>query len=113
MHEMSLAEGILQLLEEQSRVQQFRRVKTLWLEIGPLAAVEVEALRFCLEVVTRHTLAEGAQVEIVAEPAQAWCLVCERSVDICQRYDPCPLCGGHQLQVIRGDALRLKELEVE
>ena len=39
MHEMSLAEGVLQLMEDAAASQGFSRVKTVWLEIGQLAAV--------------------------------------------------------------------------
>jgi len=113
MHEMSIAEGVVQLLEEQAAAQRFSRVRTVWLEIGPLAAVEVESLRFCFEAVTRGSLAEGARLEIVELPGIAWCLGCSRSVAIRQRYDACPHCGSHHLQITQGDELRVKELEVE
>lgn len=43
---MSLCEGILQVLEESAESQGFSRVKTVWLEIGALAGVEIEAMRF-------------------------------------------------------------------
>ncbi len=46
MHEMSLCEGILQVLEESADSQSFTSIKTVWLEIGVLAGVEVEAMRF-------------------------------------------------------------------
>lgn len=113
MHEMSLCEGILQVLEEQARRQRYRQVKTVYLEIGALAAVESEALRFGFEVVSRGTLAEGARLEIRELPAAAWCLQCRATVALRRRYDPCPLCGGHQLQLTGGDEMRIKELEVD
>ena len=37
MHEMSLAEGVLQIIEDSAKSQNFSRVKTVWLEIGKLA----------------------------------------------------------------------------
>ncbi|MBV1790141.1 hydrogenase maturation nickel metallochaperone HypA [Marinobacterium sp. D7] len=113
MHEMSIAEGIVQTLEEQALVQGYSRVKRVWLEIGPLAAVEQESLRFCFDAVTRGTLAEQAQLEIIELPGEAWCLACAATVPITQRYDSCSRCGSYQLQVTRGDELRIKELEVE
>ena len=113
MHEMSIAEGVIQLLEEQAAAQGYSRVRTVWLEIGPLAAVETEALRFCFEAVTRGSLAEGARLEIVEVPGIAWCLGCSRSVPVRQRYDACPHCGSHHLQITQGDELRVKELEVD
>ncbi|HID46416.1 MAG TPA: hydrogenase maturation nickel metallochaperone HypA, partial [Chromatiaceae bacterium] len=34
MHEMSLCEGVLQILRDHATTQGFTRVKTVWLEIG-------------------------------------------------------------------------------
>lgn len=113
MHEMSLCESVLQVLETEAAKQQFTKIKTVWLEIGTLAGVETEAMHFCFDVVTRHTLADGAKLEIIESPAQAWCLNCSQAVAVTQRYDACPLCGSHQLQVTGGEQLRIKELEVE
>lgn len=113
MHEMSLCESILQTLEQQASVQQYHNVKTVWLEIGALAGVEIEALRFSFDLVVRGSLAEGAKLEIVTVPGLAWCLPCGRVVEVQQLYDECPLCGSHQLQVTDGHQMRIKELEVE
>lgn len=113
MHEMSIAEGLIQLLEDQAHSQQFTRVKTLWLEIGPLAAVDAHALHFCFEAVARDTLAEGARLEIIELPGRGWCLGCNALIPIRRRYDSCPQCGSHQVQVTQGDELRVKELEVD
>lgn len=113
MHEMALCESIVQIVEENAGSQGYNRVKRVWLEIGPLAGVELEALRFGFEVVARGTLAEGADLEIIQPTATAWCMACARSVEIEQRFDPCPHCGGVQLQVTGGDQMRVKELEVE
>lgn len=113
MHEMALCEEVLAVLEEQAGTRGFSRVKTVWLEIGALSGVEVEAMRFGFDVVQRGTLAEGAKLEIVGVPGAAWCMHCARTVAIEQRFDPCPDCGGHQLQVTEGEDMRIKELEVE
>jgi hydrogenase nickel incorporation protein HypA/HybF len=110
---MSLAEGVLQVIEDAALKQGFSRVRTVWLEIGQLAAVEVEAMRFCFDAVTRGSLAEGSRLEIVATPGSAWCMPCGGSVPVQALYDPCPQCGSHQLQVTGGSEMRVKELEVD
>lgn len=112
MHEMALAEGVLGVIEDAARAQGFSGVKTVWLEIGRLAAVEPEALRFSFEVVKRGTVADEARLEIVDMPGQAWCLKCGDTIAIAARTDGCPRCGSHQLQVSGGDEMRVKELEV-
>jgi len=113
MHEMSLAEGIMQLVENAARTDGFTGVKTVWLEIGQLAAVEKEALRFCFDAVTRDTLAQGARLEIIETPGQGWCMICECNVAVTALYEPCPICGSYQIQVTGGSEMRVKELEVE
>jgi hydrogenase nickel incorporation protein HypA/HybF len=113
MHEMSLCEGVLRILEEQAREQQFARVKTVWLEIGDLASVEKEAMRFSFGVVMKGTLADGARLEIIEVPGQAWCMQCMKPVSIKHVFDACSDCGSHQLQVTGGEEMRIKELEVD
>lgn len=113
MHEMSLAEGIVQLVEDVVRADGCAKVKAVWLEIGQLAAVEKEALRFCFDAVTRDTVAEGARLEIIEKPGQGWCMKCEGNVPVTARYEACPVCGSYQIQVTGGSEMRVKELEVE
>jgi len=113
MHEMSICEGIVQVLEQSAAVQGFERVKSVWLEIGRFAGVERSALEFSFDVVTRGTLAESATLNIIDIPADAWCMPCAEPVDVMERFDPCPKCGSHQLQISGGEELRIKELEVE
>jgi hydrogenase nickel incorporation protein HypA/HybF len=112
MHEMALAEGMLQLVEDGARRNAAQAVKAVWLDIGALAQVEVGALRFCFDAVSRGTLAEGARLEIVATPGMAWCMPCGERVAIERRGDACPRCGSYQLQVVEGEDMRVREIEV-
>ena len=113
MHEMSLCEGVLQVLQDNAKSKGFERVKTVWLEIGELSAVEPEAMRFCFDAVMRNTLADAARLEIIAVPGEAWCMQCGKTVQVKQRFDACPGCGSCQLQVTGGEDMIIKELEVE
>lgn len=112
MHEMSLAEGVLQVIEDAARKDQFNKVTTVWLEIGQLAGIEPEAMQFCFDAVTRDSVAEGARLEIVHLPGQGWCMACAKTVAMSEVFGECPDCGGYQLQVTGGTELRIKELEV-
>lgn len=113
MHEMSLAESVLQLIEDAARQQQFSTVSTVWLEIGQLSGVEVEAMQFCFDAVTRDSIAQGASLKIVPLPGTGWCMVCALSVPMTEVFAACPRCGSHQMQVTGGTEMRLKELEVD
>lgn len=113
MHELSLCESILQIIEQQAEAHEFTRVNKVWLEVGGLSCVEPEAMHFSFDAVMKNTVAEGAVLEIIEVPGLAWCKSCEKNVQIKQRYEPCPVCGDMALELKAGDQTRLKELEVE
>ncbi len=113
MHELSLAESVLQLIEDAAREQEFAHVKTVRLEIGQLACVEPESLRFAFDVVMRGSIAECARLEIVETAGQGRCEKCEQNFPLVALYEACPACGSYQVSVTGGDAMRVKELEVE
>lgn len=113
MHEMALAEGMLQILEDQARAQEYTQVKTVWLDIGELSHVDVHAMRFCFDAVVQGTVADGAKLEINRTPGEAWCHNCAKTVPLARLADPCPECGDYQLQVTGGEDMRIRELEVD
>lgn len=112
MHEYSLCEGVLKVLQEQAAAQDFRRVRTVWLEVGELAGVDIEAMRFGFDLVMKGSLAENALLEIITIPGKAWCPVCMKEFAIRQRFDSCPKCDGYALKMVSGEEMRVKELEV-
>ena len=113
MHEMSLAEGVLQLVEDTARREGARRVKLVVLEIGRLSSVEPEALKFCFEAVTHGSIAAGAALDIVDVPGAGWCLPCAATVPLQEIYGACPNCGSHQVQPTAGTEMRVREIEIE
>lgn len=112
-HEMSLMEEMLRIVEENARSQGYVRVRTVVLEIGKLAGVEVEALRFAFEAVADGSIAEGAALEIEEPPGLGWCVECEQESPVETRYDPCPLCAKVPLNITGGTQMRVKALDVE
>lgn len=112
MHELSLAEAVLERIQASAREQSFTRVSTIWLEIGQLACVEVEAMKFCFDAVARGTLAEGATLEIISTPGKGWCARCARESLISEPLALCTHCGEHGLKLTGGTEMRVKELAV-
>lgn len=112
MHELSLAEEIVRLVQSAAAREQFERVATLRLEAGALAGVEVAALRFALDALAPGTCLEGARIEIEEPPGRAWCERCALEISITSRADPCPLCQGYPVQLRAGQTLRVLDLLV-
>lgn len=113
MHEMSLCEGILQVVEDAAARDGFSCVSRVRLEIGKFAGVEPDALRFGFDVVMRGSIADGASLEILECPGEAFCFDCCETVTVENRLDPCPSCGGSRLTPTGGDQMTIKDLEVQ
>ncbi len=112
MHEMSITLETVKLVVEQAQQQGFKKVTAVWLEIGELSCIEADAITFCFDIATRDTLAEGAKLHIIIVPGEAWCFQCDKHVLLPKRGEACPDCGGYQLNVMQGNELRVKEIEV-
>ncbi|HEV8245612.1 MAG TPA: hydrogenase maturation nickel metallochaperone HypA [Polyangiaceae bacterium] len=108
MHEMALTQDLLELVSERFAD---RRVTRVILEVGKLAAVVPDAFRFCFELCAAGTVAEGAALEIVETPGSARCRGCESTVALETFFASC-VCGSSDLELLTGDELRLKAVEV-
>lgn len=112
MHEVGLAQGIIDIVREQAQAQVCRAVRVVRVKVGALANVEPDALQFGFESAARGTIAEGATLRIETTLGKARCLACERDAEVESRLSLCPHCGSGQLLITGGDELRVTELEV-
>ncbi|SEF39924.1 hydrogenase maturation nickel metallochaperone HypA [Vibrio hangzhouensis] len=112
MHEMSLCESLIKIIEDQADEKCFTQVSTVVLELGVFAGVEVDALRFCFDICCRNTVADSAQLVISRQPAQACCQDCNASFAISDWLSTCPNCNGYNLRRKGGEQMRIKQLEV-
>lgn len=112
MHEMALAQSVVDALRTEAARQDFTTVRKVVLEVGALSCVDPHALEFCFDAVARETLADGAALEIRTPPGRARCFGCDDDVVVARRGDPCPACGSHRLIVTGGEDLKIKQLEV-
>jgi hydrogenase nickel incorporation protein HypA/HybF len=114
MHELSLVESILQIIDEYAAKEGFTRVTSLRLSCGKLSSVVPQALSFAFEVQSKGTRAEGAALELDVLPAAVHCLACGRDVELEKFEARCPLCSGYEVLLVRGtEELKLIELDVE
>ena len=113
MHEMSLVEGVRELIEDAVAREGFSCVKQVRVEIGQLSGVEREAFAFCFDLAMRGGVADGAMLEIVATPGRGRCHDCGKEGMLAVVYDPCEHCGSVPVEVVGGTEMRVIDLEVE
>lgn len=113
MHEVALAQGIVDIVMDRSERDGFRRAKAVHVELGDLSNVMPEALAFGFESAARGTPAEGAQLHFTHRPGTGWCVDCSVEVKVQSRIALCPKCGGVKWVVTGGEQMRVTELEVD
>lgn len=113
MHELSLAESALGLIEDAAQREGFSRVRVVRMEIGALSCVEADALRFAFDSAALDTCAEGARLDILTMPGEGECGACGIRAAMETLYDLCPRCESRPLTVLRGTEMRVKDLDVE
>ena len=108
MHEMGIAMRIVDMVSERAAGAKVRAVRV---DVGKLAAVLPDALRFSFELACEGTPAEGAVLEIREIPGRARCRGCGAELELDRPFGRCA-CGGSDLEWLCGDELVLREMEV-
>ena len=91
------------------------RVRVIHVTCGTLSGVVPDALRFCFDVCTAGTIAEGATLDITMVPARWRCRQCGAETDDAERPLPahCTRCGADAMELSAGRQFQLVSIEVD
>lgn len=112
MHEISLCQGIVDIVRSAQAKHGFSYARRIRIEIGALSCIDPVALRFSFVPAAAGTPAEGAELLIDEPSGTAWCMDCQKAITLSERGTPCPTCGGYKLMIQSGDEMRVKDMEV-
>jgi hydrogenase nickel incorporation protein HypA/HybF len=110
MHELSLAEAVVQIA---CRHAAGRPVAKVELKVGHLRQVVPDALAFAFELVAMGTELEGAELVMEEGPAAGRCRRCGTESELPGFPLRCGICGGLDLELLRGEELLVDALELE
>ncbi|MGE5446297.1 MAG: hydrogenase maturation nickel metallochaperone HypA [Ignavibacteriales bacterium] len=110
MHEMGLAEGILDVVLNATEGQKVRRIR---LQVGKLQMVVPDSLEFSFQLVSDGTPAQEAVIEIEEIPARFRCKRCGVESEINHPPFTCPRCGAPDVEIASGDQVLVDEVELE
>jgi hydrogenase nickel incorporation protein HypA/HybF len=111
MHELSIAEELLAIIEKRASQEGIRKVERINLRIGEYSGILPESLEFAFEVLSQGKLTEGASIEIELVSPKFICGRCGTSVPSPERG--CPNCGSCELSLGSGDELEIISFEGE
>lgn len=109
MHELAVTQEIVEVVCERAGTARVMRVV---LEIGKLSAVSPDAVRFCFDLCTEGTVAEGAILEILQPAGIARCRECGAQLELDRVFGRCA-CGCSDLDWLSGEELKIKEMEIQ
>jgi hydrogenase nickel incorporation protein HypA/HybF len=112
-HEISIAESILQIAEAKAHEQNARTIQVIKLRLGTFTTIVAESLQFAFEIARRGTLSQDARLEIEIVPMVVRCVVCEASTQ--PSHGVCLICEkcGFPLEIVSGEELQIEYIEVD
>ena len=113
MHEMAMAQGIMDIVEDYARRSNAKKVRTISLLIGEMAGVVFESLEFCFKAVARGSIAEDAEIKLSKVPLTGRCSDCGWQGHIENYNFFCPECSSAHVNIVSGRELRVEYLEVD
>lgn len=113
MHELGITQSIVEIAEQAAVKQQAAKIISVTVEVGSLAGVVPESLEFCFEACSKGTLLEGAALLIERVAARAGCRQCGREFPLEELLACCPDCGSAASDLLCGEELRIKEMEID
>ncbi|SMP73189.1 Hydrogenase-3 nickel incorporation protein HypA [Desulfonatronum zhilinae] len=115
MHEMSIAESLIRIVEAEMANHGLRTVQRITIQHGALSTMVPEALDLAFEAMTLGTALEGAVLEYEKVPLSLRCSSCETTFSPEVRslhFAPCPSCGEEFAHaVLTGKELNIAHIE--
>jgi hydrogenase nickel incorporation protein HypA/HybF len=112
MHELSVAQGILDLVHQHVPEAQAGDVRAVTVKIGALSGIVVDSLEFCFSAIVAGTPYAAASLAIERVPTRARCSTCARDFDIEALVFRCPHCEGPHIRLVSGDELQVTSVEL-
>ena len=102
------------LIEEQARIHNAKKVTKVVVGIGRLSGVEPDLLKIAFDTFKEKTICEEATLEMEIEDIAIRCRNCGKETTLGERLSrKCPHCGSLNTEIVRGQDLYLKSLEME
>lgn len=112
MHELSLCHALMDELERTAAAHGAKRVSRVLLRLGPLSGAEASLLKSAFPIAAAGTLAEGAELEIEAQPIRIRCRSCGTESDATANRLLCGTCGDWNTTLVSGDELLLASVDL-
>ena len=113
MHEMAIAEGILNIALDYAEKNRAKKIQEIGLLLGEMSGVETDALEFSFHMIAKGTMASEAELAIRKVPLRGKCNQCGKEFHIGHYDFRCPECKDGVLTLLSGREMQVEYLEVD
>jgi len=113
MHELSVTQGMLDIVLRHAQQARAQRITQIHLVIGDLSSIVDDSVQFYFDFISQDTIAEGAQLVFQRTLATFRCWDCGTTFTPKERDFTCPQCEGIRVEVVAGNEFRVESIEVE
>ncbi len=112
MHELSICQNLLVQVADIAAARGASSVARITLELGPLCGVEPTLLARAFEIARAGSCAAGAELSIEIVGVSVRCVLCGAETQVIPNRMLCGACGGYRTELISGDEMRLRGVEL-
>ena len=113
MHELSIAQNIVEIIQQSVPQHEWTNVRVVRLKVGTLSGVVPDSLDFCFGVISSQTSFPNAKLEIQRIPFAVHCSSCNETIINEVGVVVCQSCGSVETEVISGRELQVTEVELD
>ncbi len=113
MHELSVVANLFEILEENVKEQNGKRIIFVKLRIGALSGVVPELLATAFDIYRKDTIASEAELEITKVPLKVQCKECQEVMVKDDFIFICDHCGSTNLKTLEGTEMILEKMDIE
>jgi len=114
MHEMSVAQNIIDIVTQHLPQNNARSVQTVTVKIGKMAGIVPDSLEFGFQVLASETPKfETAKLHMEFTPLVIQCGECNKDFEINEPFFICPDCSNTNVVILSGTELQVTEIEID
>jgi hydrogenase nickel incorporation protein HypA/HybF len=113
MHELSITQSIMDIVLNQAKEAQAKKVTRINLVIGELSGVVSDCVQFYFDFLKKGNAAEEATLDFKLVPIELRCRDCQTAFHPEDSTWICPNCRSTALDVIGGQESYIESIEVE
>ena len=113
MHELTITQSMLELVLEQAKKAEAKKVGQINLVLGEMTGVVGDCVQFYFNFLSQGTIAEGAVISFAMIPPKARCQGCGKNFELKEFDWTCPYCQGNAMEITAGKELFVESIEVE